>query len=66
MHFVAIFNADASSLKSVDLGDLSAQVRTAFEAAGHSVQVELPEGKVLKVAIEAALADYAEEYGPDA
>ena len=55
MRFIAIFNADASTLKSIDLDALGKKVSATFAAAGHDVSVEIPEGSALKKAIQKAL-----------
>ena len=57
MRFRAILNRHGGTMRTTDLDAFSAGMRETLEAAGHSLEVELVEGKELVAALEAATAD---------
>ncbi|MCV0394081.1 MAG: diacylglycerol kinase family lipid kinase [Rhizobiaceae bacterium] len=54
MKFLAVLNRDGGTLRSMDLDALSDQIRQGLEPAGHTVVVDIVDGRDICHAIEAA------------
>lgn len=56
MRFVAVLNKDGGTLRTTDLDAFSEKMKTVLEAAGHTVDIRVVEGKDVVSALETAAA----------
>jgi diacylglycerol kinase family enzyme len=56
MRFAAVLNQDGGTLRTIDLGAFSDQLRRTLEAAGHSVEINIVAGRDIASALEKAIA----------
>lgn len=57
MHFSAILNGEGGTLRTTDLDALSDDIRSKFEASGHSVEIKVVEGSELEAELDRSVAD---------
>ena len=62
MHIVAVLNRDGGTLRTIDLDELCAQAKAAFERHGHTIECRIVQGD----AVEAELGKVARSAGVDA
>ena len=62
MHIVAVLNRDGGTLRTIDLDELCAQAKAAFERHGHTIECRIVQGD----AVEAELGRVARSAGVDA
>lgn len=56
MRFAAVLNRDGGTLRSIDVGAFSEQLRKTLEDAGHSIQVDVVQGREIGRALQRAVA----------
>jgi diacylglycerol kinase family enzyme len=54
MHFIAVLNREGGTLRNLDLDSFEARMRTAIEAAGHTLDIRRVEGDAIEEALKAA------------
>ena len=56
MHFQVILNRDGGTLRTTDMKQFTAAIRTTLEGAGHTVDIEVMKGDGVEAALDAAKA----------